>query len=86
MHKARKPIAAHKRKSSYKEEQDNSKLSKLDLTSDEGFLPLIAGTSDSEQMSAQDSLENTQGETKEMAAEPVVIRPRFLKPKEAEKT
>lgn len=45
MHKARKPIAAHKRKSSYKEEQDNSKLSKLDLTSDEGFLPLIAGTS-----------------------------------------
>jgi len=42
MHRARKPAAARKRKSSSKEENESSKLSKLDFTSDEGFLPLSA--------------------------------------------
>lgn len=85
MHKARKPAAARKRKSSSNEGHGTSKLPKQDFTSDEGFLPLIAGASDPEQISAQDSLGNSQGEAKEMTAEPVVIRPRFLKPRDAEK-
>jgi len=42
MHRARKPAVARKRKSSSKEENESSKLSKLDFTSDEGFLPLSA--------------------------------------------
>jgi len=85
MHRARKPAAARKRKSSSKEENESSKLSKLDFTSDEGFLPLSASDADSEQTSTLDPLENTSVETKEKDAELVVIRPRFLKPKEPEK-
>ncbi|XP_078367739.1 uncharacterized protein LOC144651663 [Oculina patagonica] len=85
MHRARKPASERKRKSTSKEENESLKVSKLDFTSDEGFLPLTASTSDLEQTFAQDPLENTPEETKEMAAEPVVIRPRFLKPKEPEK-
>lgn len=45
MHKARKPAASRKRKSSSNEEHGSSKLPKRDLTGDEGFLPLIAGAS-----------------------------------------
>ena len=42
MHRARKTVTARKRKSSLKEENESSKLSKVDFTSDEGFLPLSA--------------------------------------------
>ena len=42
IHRARKNVTARKRKSSSKEENESSKLFKLDFTTDEGFLPLWA--------------------------------------------
>lgn len=68
-----------------KEKNESSKLSKLDFTSVEGFLPLSASDADSEQASALGSSENTTVETNEKEVEPVVIRPRFLKTKEPDK-
>jgi len=83
MHRTRKP-AGRKQKTSPVEEEGNLKLSRLDFTNDEGFMPLTASVADSEQTSVQEPLENTPDETKQMA-EPLVIRPRFLKTKEPEK-
>ncbi|XP_073233213.1 uncharacterized protein [Porites lutea] len=83
MHRTRKS-ALRKRKTSTKEE-NTAKVSKLDFTNDDGFLPLTASISDSGLSSAQEPLDNTTTDETKQMAEPLVIRPRFLRTKESEK-
>ncbi|KAK2554821.1 Zinc finger CCCH domain-containing protein 3 [Acropora cervicornis] len=83
MHRTRKSTTSRKWEPTSIEEMasDSLKRPKLEFTNEEGFLPLQATTSDSDAHAMEEPQERKSNEAKGIS-EPLVIRPRFLKPKE----